>query len=168
VEYYQPLLGPSHATKLHGLAVHLLDELRLRRNMYDGNTGFNEQLHKAVKAAYKSTSKRRDQFSEQLLVIQQAAAFLLEEEEVPVAVGSDETWANAGRRSRPLWFSHRGTASKLVRKRNFPGLCAVMEVAESINLFYCHSVYYASPSASQRGRVANTIRAADSFHGAPL
>jgi len=56
IDYYQPLLGPSHTTKLHSLAVHLLDEFRLRANLFDGNTGYNEKLHKAVKAAYKATN----------------------------------------------------------------------------------------------------------------
>ena len=50
-DYYQPILGPSHSTKLHRLAVHLLDEFRLRGNLFDGNSGYNEELHKAVKAA---------------------------------------------------------------------------------------------------------------------
>jgi len=30
VEHYQPVLGPSHTTKLHRFAGHLLDEFRLR------------------------------------------------------------------------------------------------------------------------------------------
>jgi len=51
VDYYEPLLGPSLSTKLHRLAVHLLDEFRLRASLFDGNTGHNEKLHKAVKAA---------------------------------------------------------------------------------------------------------------------
>jgi len=54
-DYYQPILCPSHTTQLHRLAVHLLDEFHLRGNLFDGNTGYNEELHKAVKAAYKAT-----------------------------------------------------------------------------------------------------------------
>mgnify|MGYP000170559481 CR=1 FL=1 len=167
IDYYQPLLGPSHTTKLHRLAVHLLDEFRLRANLFDGNTGYNEKLHKAVKAAYKATNKRRDQFVEQLLVNQQVAAYLLEEEERPVTADPDATLANAGRRSRPLRFSRRCTAAQLARNRKIPGLCAVLEVEGSETLYYCDSVYYGNPSAPRRGRVANTIRAAPSFHGAP-
>ena len=167
IDYYQPLLGPSHTTKLHRLAVHLLDEFRLRGNLFDGNTGYNETLHKAVKAAYKATNKRRDQFVEQLLVNQQVAALLLEEVERPIAAGSDATSVHAERRSRPLRFSHRCTAAELARKRKLPGLCTVLEVEDSASLFYCDSIYYGNPSAPRRGRVANTIRAAASFHGAP-
>jgi len=73
-DYYQPLLGPSHTTKLHRLAVHLLDEFRLRGTFFDGNTGYNEELRKAVKAAYKATNRRRYQFITQLPVNQQVAA----------------------------------------------------------------------------------------------
>jgi len=166
LDYYQPILGPSHTTKLHRLAVHLLDEFRLRGNLFDGNTGYNEELHKAVKAAYKATNRRRDQFIEQLLVNQQVAAFLLEQEERPVAAGSNATSANSGRRSRPLRFSRRCTVAQLARKRKLPGLCTVLEVEDSVSLFYCDSLYYGNPSAPRIGRVANTIRAAESFHGA--
>jgi len=167
MEYYQRVLGPSHTTKLHRLALHLLEEFHLRGNIDDCNTGFNEQLHKAVKEAYKATNKRRDQLVEQLLVSHQAAASLLEEDEGPIAVGSDATSANARQRIRHLRFSHRGTAAQLALKRNLPGLCAVLEVAESTNLFYCDSVYSGHPSAPRRGQVANTIRAAANLHGAP-
>jgi len=166
LDYYQPILGPSHTTKLHRLAVHLLYEFGLRGNLFDGNTGYNEELHKAVKAAYKATNRRRDQFIEQLLVNQKGAAFLLEEEERQVAAGSNATSANSGRRSRPLRFSRRCTVAQLARKRKFPGLCTVLQVEDSVSLFYCDSLYYGSPSAPRIGRVANTIRAAESFHGA--
>ena len=167
INFYQPFLGPSHTTKLHRLAVHLLEEFRLRGNLFDGNTGYNATLHKAVKAAYKAPNKRRDQFVEQLLVNQQVAALLLEEVERPIAAGSDATSVHAERRSRPLRFSHRCTAAQLARKRKLPGLCTVLEVEDSASLFYCDSIYYGNPSAPRRGRVANTIRAAASFHGAP-
>jgi len=79
IDYYQPLLGPSHATELHRLAEHLLHEFRLRAILFGGNTGYNEKLHKAVRVACKATNKRHDQFAEQLQVSQQVAACLLEE-----------------------------------------------------------------------------------------
>jgi len=166
IDYYQPSLGPSHTTKLHRLAVHLLDEFRLRGNFFDGNTVYNERLQKPVKSAYEATNKRRDQFVEQVLLNQQVAALLLEEEERPIAAVSAATPAHAGRRSRPLRFSHRCTAEQPARKRKLPGLCTVLEVEHSASLFYCDSVYYGKSSAPRRGRVANTIRAAASFHGA--
>jgi len=141
IEYDQPLLGPSHTTKLHRLAVHLLDESPLRGNLFEGNTGYNETLHKAVKAAHKATNKRRAQLVEQLLLNQQVAALLMEEEERPIAAGSAATPVHAGRRSRPLRFSHRCTAAQLARKRKLPGRCTVLEVEDSASLFYCDSVY---------------------------
>jgi len=160
------ILAPSHTTKLHRLAMHLLDEFRPRGNLFDGNIGYNEDLHKAVKVAYKATYGRRDQFIEQLLVNQQVAAFLLEEEECPVAAGSNATSANAGYRSRPLRLSRRCTVAQLARKRKFPGLCTVLEVEDRVSLFYCDSLYYGNASAPRIGRVASTTRAAESFHGA--
>ena len=47
------------------------------------------------------------------------------------------------------------------------GLFAVLQVEGSETLSYCDSVYYGNPSTPRRGRVANTIWAAPSFHGAP-
>lgn len=57
VEYFQPLLGPSHTTKLHRLSDLLLEEFHLRGNLTDGNSACNESLHKAVKASYKGTNR---------------------------------------------------------------------------------------------------------------
>jgi len=167
IDYYQLLLGLSHTAKLHCLAVHLLDEFRLRAHLLDGNTGYNEKLHKAVKAAYKATNRRREQFVEQLLVNQQVSACLLEEKERPATADPDAALANAGRRSRPFRFFRRCTAAQLARNRKIPGLCAVLEVEGSETFYYCDPVYYGNPSPPRRGRVANTIRAAPSFHGTP-
>jgi len=170
VALYQPLLGPSHATELHLLAAHLLNELRLRGNLYGGSTGFNEKQHKAIKLAYKATNKRRDQFVEQLLVNQQVAALLLEEEErePAAATAAEETSsASTGRRRRPLHFPARTTALQLECERKLPGLCTLLQVEASTTLFHCDSLYYGRPSAPWRGRVARTIRAAPSFHGCP-
>jgi len=50
VEVFQAVLGPARTTKLHHMSAHLLDELRLRSNIDDGNSAYNEALHKAVKA----------------------------------------------------------------------------------------------------------------------
>ena len=168
IDYYQPLLGPSHAPKLHSLALNLLYEFRLRANLFSGNAGFNEKLEKAVKAAYKATNERREQIVQQLLVNQQVATSLLEEEELPVRADPDATLANAGRRSQPLRFPRRLTAAQLARNRKMPGLCTVLEVEGCETLYCCDSGYDGSPPPPRRGRVANTIRAAPSFHGAPL
>jgi len=168
IDYYRPLLGPSHATKLDCLALNLLDQFRLRANLFAGNTSFNEKLHKALKAAYKVTTKRREQIVEQLLVNQQVSTCLLEEEELPVTADPDGTLANAGRRSQPLRFPRRLTAAQLARNRKIPGLCTVLEVEGCETLYCCDAGYYGNPPPPQRGRVANTIRAAPSFRGAPL
>jgi len=81
VEVFQPVLGPAHTTKLHCMSAHLLDEFRLRGNVGDGNIAYNEALHKAVKAAYKLTNKRRDQFVKQLVLSEQVYTLLHDGEE---------------------------------------------------------------------------------------
>jgi len=160
-------LGPSHTTKLDRIAVHLLDESRLRANLFEGSTGYNEKLHKAATAAYKATNKRREQLAGQLLVNQQVADCFLEKEERPVTADPDATMAYSGRRSRLLRHSRRCTAAQLARNRIMPGICTVLEVEGSETFHYCDSVYYGNLSTPRRGRVANTIRAAASFHWAP-
>jgi len=99
-------------------------------------------------------------------VNQQVAAFLLEEEELPVAADSNETPANAGCRRRPLRLSRRCTFAQLARKCKLPGLCTVLEVEDGVILFFCDSLHYGIPSAPRIGRVANTIRGAESFYEA--
>ena len=110
VEVFQPVLGPAHTTKLHRMSAHLLDEFRLRGNVGDGNSAYNEALHKAVKAAYKLTNKRRDQFVEQLVLSEQVYTLLHDEEEDnadaeeegPGTETGDYDYDSAGkRRSRP-------------------------------------------------------------------
>jgi len=71
LDQYQAVLGPSHTTKLHRMAARLLDEFRLRCNLYDGNTAYNETPHKSMKKAYNLTNHRRDQFIEQLSLVEQ-------------------------------------------------------------------------------------------------
>jgi len=85
INSFQSLLGPAHTTKLHRMSAHLLDEFRLRGNVGDGNTPYNEMLHKFVKAAYKLTNRSRGQFVEQLVVTEKLLTVLREEKE-----GEDE------------------------------------------------------------------------------
>jgi len=155
VAFYQPLLGPSHTTKLHRLAAHLLDEFCLRVNLYDGNTGLNEKQHKAIKLAYKATNKRRDQFVEQLLVNQQVATLLLdvEERQAAAATAAEATSsASTGRRRRPLDFPARSTARQLECERNLPGLCTLLQIEASSTLFHCDSIFYgAHPPRGEAG-----------------
>ena len=80
VDHYQPVLGPAHTTNLHRIAAHLLDEFRLRGNLYDGNTAYNEVLHKAEKKAYNSTNHRRDKFIEQLILVEQVTRILSDDD----------------------------------------------------------------------------------------
>jgi len=51
VDVFQTVLGPAHTTKIHRISAHLLSEFLLRGNVTDGNSAYNETLHKAFKAA---------------------------------------------------------------------------------------------------------------------
>jgi len=51
VDVFQTVLGPAHTTKIHRMSAHLLCEFLLRGKVTDGNSAYNETLHKAFKAA---------------------------------------------------------------------------------------------------------------------
>jgi len=91
VDVFQHLLGPCHTTKLHRFTVHLLDEFRLRGNLHDGNSAYNEAVQKHVKAAYKLTNRKRRQFVDQL-IINEAVADLPADDETE----KDEEGEGAG------------------------------------------------------------------------
>jgi len=81
VEVIQPVLGPAHTTKLQRVSAHLLDVFRLPGNVGDGNSVYNEALHKAFKTAYKLTNKRRDQLVQQLVLSEQVYTLVHDGEE---------------------------------------------------------------------------------------
>eukprot|EP00170_Pyropia_yezoensis_P002319 contig_9740_g2323 len=54
---FDELFGETNTTKVHRTVSHLKDEFLLRGNVYDGNTGLSEALHKFVKRAFQLTNK---------------------------------------------------------------------------------------------------------------
>ena len=141
VEVFQPVLGSAHTTKLQSMSAHLLDELPLRGIVGDGNSAYNEALHKTVKFAYKLANKRRKQFVEQLVLSEQVYKLLHDkaednadtEEEGPGTDTGDYDSAGT-RRSRPQrrqWrrrrrYSKKYSLAELSRSHSIPGLAAVL------------------------------------------
>jgi len=142
IEVFQPVLGPAHTTKLHRMSAHLLDEFRLRGNVGDGNSANNEALLNAVKAAYKLTNKRRDQFVEKLVLSEHVYKLLHEEEEDDADAEEEGPGTDTGdydsagtRRSRPQrrqrWRRRRhakkSSLAELAQEPQYPWLggCAV-------------------------------------------
>lgn len=66
-EMVQVLLGPVHTTKLHRLMYHLLQELRGRGNLVEGDTSTNESKHSLYKQMYRRTNKRGSTLPLQML-----------------------------------------------------------------------------------------------------
>ena len=181
VEVFQPVLGPAYTTKLHCMAAHLLDEFRLRDNVGDGNIAYDEALHKAVKAAYKHTNKRRDQFVKQLVLSEQVYTLLHDGEEDHAdaeeeGLGTDTgDYDSAGtRRSRPQRrqrrrrrYAKKYSLAELARSHSIPGSAAVLCRPESTLLCRSGNLYYSNASQPRRGRAQHTIRAAPVFQGSP-
>jgi len=187
VDHYQPGLGLSHASKLHRMDAHLLDEFRLRGNFYDGNTAYNETLHKAVKKAYTLTNHRRDQFIEQLILVEQVSRILLDDvaDEPASAPSSDassdpeyDSESSDARQRRRRRRRRRGgarrrrytkqyTVAHLAHIHSLPGLGTALGVSDSTTLGCAKSLYYGDPARPRREMMSHTVRAAQSFHGAP-
>lgn len=74
--YVTPILGPQHSTKVHKLLCHVLDAIRMHGNISNGNSGINEQLHKADKPYYARTNRDRNDFTRQIVVQAQGARIL--------------------------------------------------------------------------------------------
>lgn len=181
VDHFQPVLGPAHTTKLHRVSAHLLDEFRLRGNVFDGDSAFNESLHKAVKAAYRTTNKRRDQFVEQLIINEQVHAALIEEDDDSrCSVRSDDGGAESrsppprsvackprggGRRVRHR-YTRKQSVAQLAATRNLPGLASALGCDDAVMVCPRSSMYFGS-APGQRGRSEYTIRASPCFHGSP-
>lgn len=180
VNAFQPVLGPSHTTKLHRLSAHLLDEFRLRGNLSDGNSALNESLHKAVKAAYKGTNKKRGQLIEQLIMNEQVHLQLAEEDRdasdrsEKSGSGGDESSAPVQRtrhahgRLRRLRrrYSRKQSGSRTAANRNISGLADALGCDGDALLFPRSSIYFGNASLG-RTRAHYTIRESPNFHGSP-
>jgi len=143
---FQSVLGPVHTTKLHSLSAHLLAEFRLRGNLHDGNSAYNEELHKFVKAAYKTTNRKRGQFAEQMIINEAVSRLLREDEEEELLeqeLGEDQSSSSSrcddeaprrqcrSRRRRRLQsrrkYSKKRTLAQLASSRAAPGIPAVLQ-----------------------------------------
>lgn len=180
VGHFQSVLGPAHTTKLHRLSAHLLDEFRLRGNLFDGNSADNESLHKAVKAAYRTTNKKRGQFIEQLIVNEQVNLMLRDEageENRSLYSDSDAGDENSSgdaerlprrqlRRRLRQRYAKKQSVGRMAVNRNLPGLAAALGCDADTTFSPCSSMYF-GPSSLRKERQQYTIRASPSFHGSP-
>jgi len=182
VEFFQLVLGPAHTTKLHRMSAHLLDEFLLRGNVGDGNSAYNEALHKAVQVAHKLSNERRDQFVEQLVLSEQVYKLLHDKEENNADAEEEGPGTDTGeydsagtRRSRPQrrqlrrWrrYAKKYSLAELARSHSMPGLAAVLCRPDSMLLCRSGNLYDGDASQPRRGRAQRTIRAAPVFHGSP-
>lgn len=158
VELIQPLLGPSHTTKLQSVSAHLLYEFRLRSNVFDGNSALNEFLHKAVKASYQRMNKRRGQFIERLIFNEQVHSLIMEDEAdssdridesesatkaSAVAVGARERRSQTRHRRRR--YTRKQSVARIGVNRMLPGLATALGCDSSILLCPHSSLYFGDP-----------------------
>jgi len=168
------------------MSAHLLDEFRLRGIVTDGNSAYNEALRKAVKSAYKLTSRNRNQFVEQLVLSEQDYTLMhdgeegsTEEDEAPKidtdSVGYDSQGTRSSRRQmrkmrqrqRRRRYSKKYSVAELARVHSIPGLAAVLCRSESTLLCKSGNMHCGDASLPMKGRTQYTIRAAPVFHWSP-
>lgn len=168
LDLYQPVLGPSHTTKLHKLAAHVFDEFRLRGNMHDGNTSYNEQLHKLVKLAYRLTNHKRTDFLEQLLLVEQVTELLTQERQSELDAAGDLNATGDQQRPRPRRIRRRGrrtTLGALASSRRLSGLVDAVGLPASTILLVRNSTFLGDAAMSSHGRADFTVRAAPELWG---
>jgi len=139
-----------------------------------------------VKKAYNLTKHRRDQFIEQLILVEPVSRILLDDgaDEPTFAPSSDtstdsEYCSNGSyahqrrRRRRQRGGARRRRCTKqyttvhMARIHCLPELGVVLGVSDSTTVGYANSVYCSDPTHPRRGRMSHTVRAAQRFHDAP-
>jgi len=108
-QFVRVLFGAVSTTKMHRLAFHLLQELLLRGNLEEGDTGKNEMLHKMLKAMYRVTSKHPENVQVQMMRCEKTLLNILTE-------GADERLRDAERLQ-----AHKCAADKTRRTRRKSG-----------------------------------------------
>lgn len=73
----QELLGPVATTKLHRLMFHLLQELRNRGNLAEGDTSINEHMHASGKGMFRRSNKRGPLLQLQMIRVDETQAQIL-------------------------------------------------------------------------------------------
>lgn len=186
VDTMQVLLGAVHSTKLHRLAYHLLQELRNRGNLWEGDTSVNESRHASVKAMFRRSNKsgatmllqmlRADETQSEVLRLHEA--FEREAERDAARVASAEiaaTTANDTEEQDPetserLRSSRRGITVSLAAISQRPGLLGLTAAlgvplnssAVMVNTIMKQAVFeWGAPGEVQ------FVRGAVRFRGAP-
>jgi len=93
VDSIQTLYGNVNTTKLHRLVAHLGDELRLRGNLWEGDTLVNEKLHSSCKRMYKRSNKRGPGVALQMMRCEETQSAVLRE----LCDADDDVNGEAGR-----------------------------------------------------------------------
>jgi len=158
------------------MSAHLLGEFHCRVNVTDSNSAYNEAVHKAVKATYKLTNRKRNQFIQQLVLSEHVYTLMhngeessTEEEKAPridtdsVGYDSEGTWS-----SGPLMRKRRQRQQRR-RRWDSKKYSVATVLCRSESTLFCKNgnMYYGNASLPMKGRTQYTIRGARVFHGSP-
>eukprot|EP00170_Pyropia_yezoensis_P001553 contig_6758_g1557 len=68
LQYVNPVLGELQSTKIHKLLRHVMDAIQWHGHLQNGNTAYNESVHKHDKPFYFRTNKQVAKYTKQLVV----------------------------------------------------------------------------------------------------
>lgn len=172
----QVILGPVHTTKLHRLMYHLLQELRNRGNLSEGDTSENESMHARCKQMFRRSNKRGATLPLQMLRAEETQDYILGEYENEGRAAKRATReAEAPDAGGPV-ASYRGVRVTLSSICAWPGLsalptCLGIDVTDiektSVTVGNTTTIVGRFDWGTPSQPVRQYVRGAEDFHGSP-
>lgn len=174
----QVLLGPVHTTKLHRLMYHLLQELRGRGNLAEGDTSENESKHTTCKQMFRRSNKRGPTLPLQMLRAEETQNYIVEahqKEERAARRAVSERGAPASTTEEPV-ASYRGVRVTLSSVAAWDGLSALPAClgvdatdagSTTVTLGNTASILATFDWGEPAQPVRQFVRGAEDFHGSP-
>lgn len=186
VDSIQVLLGPVHTTKLHRLAHHLLMEIAIRGNLWEGDTSVNESRHATFKRMFRRSTKSGPTLMLQMLRADETqdevfATFNRAEREAERQAEADVAYDMAAQIDPPadadrdaldelLALDRRGIPASLAAisgRAGMEDLTAVLRVPAASDAVMANTLVIRAVFAWGSIGVRQHVRGADNFRGAP-
>lgn len=176
----QALLGPVHTTKLHRLMYHLLQELRFRGNLAEGDTSENESKHTSCKQMFRRSNKRGPTLPLQMLRAEEAQDYIVDEHrrerraaKQAAKRATDEGGALDAEEPAVSYRGVRVTLSSVAAWSGLSALAACLGVdpaavtRTTVTLANTVSIVATFDWGTPAQPVQQFVRGAEDFHGSP-
>lgn len=172
----QVLLGPVHTTKLHRLMYHLLQELRNRGNLSEGDTSENESKHTSCKQMFRRSNKRGATLPLQMLRAEETQEYILDEYKREARVATRAANEMEVPEAQVPMASYRGVRVILSSVAEWAGLstlpaCLGVEdddvATTTVTVGSTATIVAKFDWGSPNQPVRQFLRGSDNFHGSP-